>query len=235
VQVVEHVVHRGERAVAPDVVALRRRVRTVVDPSVPVGAARLRVRTSTRPLSARAWRVANLRGAANATVAAAMARMVGVRADDRVANLMCGSGTLLIERLLAGAGRTAVGVDRSSEAIAAAQANVEAAGLTESVELFRCDIGDSTWVRGRRFDAILADPPWGTLCGDHRTNEAAHDLLLRVAHDVGAGGARLAVLTHEVKAMARVLARHANRWRARSVHKIFHKGHHPRIYVLERR
>src|SRR5215218_7167564 len=55
------------------------------------------VRLSTRPLSDRPWRVRNFPGAANATVAAAMARLTRPRPSDRVANLMAGSGTLLIE------------------------------------------------------------------------------------------------------------------------------------------
>src|SRR4029450_10199657 len=63
------------------------------------------VRLSTRPLSDRPWRVRNFPGAANATVAAAMARLTRTRPGDRVVNLLCGSGTLLVERLLAGPAR----------------------------------------------------------------------------------------------------------------------------------
>lgn len=192
------------------------------------------VRTTVRPLSARAWRMADYRGAANATVAAAMARAVSIRPRDRVANLMCGSGTLLIERLLAGPCRAAVGVDRSPKAVAAARANLDAADLADRAEVIESDIADPAWIRGRRFDAILADPPWGTLSGDHRSNEELHDRLLRVAHDIAAPGARLAVLTHEIKLMERILVRHKALWRTESVQRVFQKGHHPRIYLLRR-
>src|SRR6266511_2471254 len=57
------------------------------------------VRLSPRPLSARAWRAFNLPGALNATIAAAMVELSRPRASDRVLNLMCGSGTILVERL----------------------------------------------------------------------------------------------------------------------------------------
>ena len=57
------------------------------------------------------------------------------RPDDAVANLMCGSGTLLIERLLAAPARLAVGVDLAAEAVDAAAVNVAEAGLTDRVQL----------------------------------------------------------------------------------------------------
>ena len=56
------------------------------------------IRLTPRPLSAREWRVCNMEGALNATIAAAMIEMTDPSARrPRVFNLMCGSGTLLIE------------------------------------------------------------------------------------------------------------------------------------------
>jgi 23S rRNA G2445 N2-methylase RlmL len=175
------------------------------------------VRLSSRPLSSRAWRVANLPGAANATIAAAMSQLTSPRPGDRVANLMCGSGTLLIERLRAAPARFAVAVDADPGA------------------LLRADIADQDWAGSGPFDVLLADPPWGTLMGEHQANEALHELLLERAHAVAAPGARLAVLTHEVRIMERCLARAAARWESRQVVRVFQKGHHPRIYLLTRR
>ncbi len=48
-------------------------------------------------------------------------------------------------------------------------------------------------------------------------------------------GTRLAVLTHQVRVMDRRLARTGHLWRLRSKTRVFHKGHHPRTYVLTRR
>lgn len=183
------------------------------------------VRLSRRPLSARDWRVRGHSAAVNATIAAAMVRLSEPAPADRVANLMCGSGTILIERLLAGPARSAVGVDIDPAAIAAAQEN--SAGL--DVELHTADIADWT---GGPFDVIFADPPWGDKTGTHSANEALHDLLLRKAYDLAA--TRLVVLTHEIRIMQRCLRR-VDRWGVRRELRVFAKGHHPRIYVLERR
>ena len=193
------------------------------------------VRLSSRPLSSRAWRVANLPGAANATIAAAMSQLTSPRPGDRVANLMCGSGTLLIERLRAAPTRFAVAVDADPGALDCCAENLDAAGLRGRVTLLRADIGDQDWADCGPFDVLLADPPWGTLMGEHQTNAALHALLLERAHAVAAPGARLAVLTHEVRIMERCLAEARTQWESQQVVRVFQKGHHPRIYLLTRR
>lgn len=197
------------------------------------------VRIGPRPLSARTWRVADFPGAANATIAAAMVRLAGVQPDDRVLNLMCGSGTLLVERLLAGPAAAAVGIDVADDALAAARENLEAAGLTRRVALAQADaLAPSSWpadlLPGSSADVILADPPWGTLHGRHADAPAVHAGLLRAAHAVAAPGARLVVLTHEVKVMAAAVRDAADLWHAQPPVRVFAKGHHPRIHVLTR-
>ncbi|THV26429.1 TRM11 family SAM-dependent methyltransferase [Glycomyces paridis] len=188
------------------------------------------VRTTTRPLSARRWRVADYPGAANATIAAAIAQTVPDR--PRVLNLMCGSGTLLIERLLHSGTRESVGVDHDEAAILACKANLNAANLTGRAQLLTADITEPGLLKGRKFDAILADPPWGTITGSHATNGALYEHLLTAARNLAAPQARLTVLTHEIRLMERLLPRFRSDWRVEEVHKVFQKGHHPRIYVL---
>ena len=193
------------------------------------------VRLSTLPLSARPWRVRGFHAAANATIAAAIARLVEPQPTDRVANLMCGSGTLLIERLLAGPARAAIGVDISAEALDAARENLAAAGLTERAQLLEADIRDETWASAGPYDCLLADPPWGDKSGHHSANEQLHMTMLERAHAHAAPGARMAVLTHEIRIMERCLEDTADLWHPVSQTRLFQKGHHPRIYVLQRR
>ncbi|WP_231496079.1 methyltransferase [Cellulomonas sp. HZM] len=187
------------------------------------------VRVGNRPLSARPWRVADYPGAANATIAAAMVRLAGRSDEQRVVNLMSGSGTLLIERLLAGPAAQAVAIDVSSTATEAARANLEAAGLTRRATLVT---GDVAAAEGE-YDLLLADPPWSDLHGTHATAEQVHTDLLGTAARLAAPGARLLVLTHEIKVMDRVL-RAQTGWSRTSETRVFAKGHHPRIYVLDR-
>ena len=90
-----------------------------------------------------------------------------------------------------------------------------------------------SWRDAGPFDLVLADPPWGALHGSHVTNPALHSDLLRVAHEVAAPGAHLVVLTHEIKIMERCIREADAHWRVRAELRVFAKGHHPRIYVLE--
>jgi predicted RNA methylase len=192
------------------------------------------VRLTPLPLSARPWRVAGFAAAANATVAAAMALLADPRVEDRVVNLMCGSGTLLIERLLLAPARRAVGLDRSPAAAAAAADNLAAAGLADRVELLTGDVGDDVWLERGPFDCLLADPPWGDKSGRHAGNERLHRALLERAYAGAAPRARLLVLTHEIRVMERCLRAAGDLWRQQSQTRVFHKGHHPRIYALAR-
>lgn len=192
------------------------------------------VRLSTLPLSARPWRAEGYHAAVNATIAAAMVRLSTPRPDDRVANLMCGSGTILVERLLAGPARGAVGIDISREAISAAEANVSAAGLSGRINLMVGDIGHDNWLDDGPYDCIYADPPWGDKSGRHSENEELHLTLLERAYAGAAEGARLLVLTHEIRIMERCLRSASSLWRLKSETRVFQAGHHPRIYLLTR-
>ncbi len=252
------------------------------------------VRLGPRPLSARRWREVDFPGAANATIAAAMSRLAGLGPHERVLNLMCGSGTLLVERLLTGPAAVAVGVDDDPAALEAATANLRAAGLRvtaaapgapavhgnraagpalgdrttvpvheghpadpspsdraagpargarpvgpTTVRLVRADAtsapGLSAALDDETYDLVLADPPWGALQGSHATSPTVHAGLLAAAHAVTAPGGRLAVLTHEVRIMEHALSDAAALWApAGPPVRVFAKGHHPRIWVLNR-
>jgi 23S rRNA G2445 N2-methylase RlmL len=163
-----------------------------------------------------------------------MVRLSKPDARDRVVNLMCGSGTILVERLLAGPTRTALGVDLSSTAIAAARRNAEAAGVADRLKLRTGNAADDGWPTDGPYDCVYADPPWGDKSGDHRSNERLHMMLLERSHAVSQGTARLVVLTHEIRIMERCVRRADGAWRLTSETRVFHKGHHPRIYVLQR-
>lgn len=193
------------------------------------------VRLSPRPLSARPWRQARFRGALNATVAATAVALSRPRPHDRVANLMCGSGTLLIERLLAGPAAMAVGVDNDPRALRACARNLAEAGLTEQACLVCADIRADHWAGSGRYDALFADPPWGDKVGQGADAAAIHADVLRRAAQLGTAHARLVVVTHRIQAMQRCLRDdHAGQWRLIDETRVWAKGHHPRIYLLHR-
>lgn len=195
------------------------------------------VRLTPRPLSARSWRVCNRAGGLNASVAAAMNELVGVRRSGRYLNLMCGSGTLLVERALAGAARSLVGVDVDPAAIACAERNLNAAGVADRCELLTADVAqiEPSRLKGSGpFDVITADAPWGDAVGHHADNTRLYPMLLSKAAEVAAPHARLALLTHEVRLARKVVAEQRN-WNQVRELQVAHGGHHPLLLLLERR
>jgi hypothetical protein len=96
----------------------------------------------------------------------------------------------------------------------------------------RTIVADDAWLAHGPYDVLLADPPWGTLVGDHTANEALYATLLERAHRAAAPGARMAVLTHEIRLMERCLDRARGLWEPEGVTRVYQKGHHPRIYLL---
>ena len=231
---------------APDDGELRLRVRPRPDAG-PVGWQVL-IRTTPRPASARAWRVANLPGGLNACVAAAIWRWVGVAPDQRVVNPMCGSGTLLIERARQGPAARLVGLDLDPDALSAAAANADAAGLAvdsdlsgragptggATVELRLADAGASPFPAGS-FDVLVADPPWGDAVGDAAELPDAYRRLLDEAARLVVPGGRAAIVTHALRAFDAALEGAGASWREEGRLRVFHGGHRPALVRLSRR
>ncbi|MEQ7128504.1 methyltransferase [Actinopolymorpha sp. B11F2] len=192
------------------------------------------VRLSTRPLSLREWRTAPYPGGLNATIAAAMVRWTRPDPRDRFLNLMCGSGTLLVERLLMAPVRRAVGVDHSDEAIAASAENLRSAGLAGRAELISSDIRVGGSLDGvGTFDLLVADPPWGDKHGSHRENRELYNALLRRSAELATERATMIVATQELRLMDALVSASPD-WRGDERIQVFAKGHRPCLYLLRR-
>lgn len=107
----------------------------------------------------------------NPVVAACLARLLGPARGGLVLDPTCGSATLLIERSLLDPAARLRGIDISPTAIQAAQANVEAAGLTGRTVLVRGDAG--TPLQWKPAELILANLPFGLRVHSEK-KETAH-------------------------------------------------------------
>lgn len=189
-------------------------------------------RIGNRPLSARPWRTAHYRGSLNANLAAAMVELSRPARGDRFLNAMCGSGTILIERLHRADLRCAWGVDDSALALEAARTNSRCAGLADRVALVRADGRDLPFAAGS-FDVVCADLPWGEAHGRRADNTALYRGAFAQARRVCRADGRLVVLTQDRQALA-ALAEETGRWWTLVEERTFvQRGFRPacRVYV----
>jgi len=104
-----------------------------------------------------AYRRGDVPAASHPTIAAALAALAGVRADDVVWDPFVGSGLELVERGLLGPHARLVGTDLDAKALATAGANLAAAGL-ERAELVQAD---ATSFDPGPVTLIVTNPPMG--------------------------------------------------------------------------
>ncbi|MEM7133057.1 MAG: methyltransferase domain-containing protein [Chloroflexota bacterium] len=191
------------------------------------------LRLSPRPLSVRYWRVCDMEGALNAAVAHSMIKLTHPKPSDFFFNLMCGSGTLLVERLAYGDVRRVGGCDISAESRSCAEKNLAAAGIKPIVELHdwnatTLNLPDST------VDALVADLPFGFAVGSHVENVEVYPAVLAEAARVAKSGTRFVAITQEVRLMEQVVAE-SDAWELEEVLRIQLRGLHPRIFVMRRK
>jgi len=187
-------------------------------------------RLTPKPLSSREWRVCNLAGGLNATVATVMNDLVQIKKSSRYLNAMCGSGTLLIEGALSGGAAKIVGVDISSEALGCARENIQHTAL-ENIELLEADATKLPF-EGSSFNAITADVPWGDAVGTHKSNAQLYPDFLKEMARIATPQSRFVLVTHDIKLFENVLKNQSN-WQVQNKLRVSHSGHHPRIYFLK--
>ena len=103
------------------------------------------------------YRVSEVRAASHPTLAAALARVGGVRANDVVWDPFVGSGLELVERARLGAFAELWGSDIDARAIAAARANLDAAGVAGARLVERSALEFAP----QGVSLVLTNPPMG--------------------------------------------------------------------------
>lgn len=209
----------------------------------PVGSRRDRgwdvlVRLSPRPLATRDWRVCNTPGSLQATVAHAMVMLTRPRTTDVYLNLCCGSGTLLIERALAGPAAQLIGCDVDRDVLICASRNIAAYRRLASARAAEIKLHD--WdatqlpLPDAGVDALAADLPFGHRTGSHADNTALYPALMREAARVAKPGARFVLITAEVRLMEHVLQQLPTLWTCERSLRVNLGGLQPIIHVLRK-
>ena len=187
------------------------------------------LRLTPRPLVTRAWRQHNFQGALNAAAASVMASLTRPQESDRIINLLCGSGTLLVERAALAPYTRLSGVDIDLAVLNLARDHMRLSG-TKDATLIGADARELPYLADT-FDVLLADLPFGQLVGSHRENVTLYPAVLAEAGRVATHGARFALITHEKRLIGEVL-RAQSIWSVVRSIEVNLNGLHPQILLL---
>lgn len=169
----------------------------------------LGLRLSDRTMRHRDYKEASLPASLRPTVARSLVCVSGVQPSDVVVDPMCGVGTLLIERALAGRHRALLGGDISERAVLGAAHNF---GRKHRPRIIcRWDAVAIPLLSGSA-DKIICNLPWGHLVGSKDSLEQLYRGVLSEAHRVLKPEGQAALLTSETDLVCRVL-RSSGGWR----------------------
>jgi predicted RNA methylase len=117
------------------------------------------VQATIRPLSLRDYRVENIKGGLNPTIAYAMNTLCDLSRAKNYLNIFSGSGTLMIEAGLLNPELNLTGFDNNGTSIAMSVKNIKKAGLIKQITLKNADIFSGPDLG--TFDVIVSDLPFG--------------------------------------------------------------------------
>jgi len=167
-------------------------------------ACRLLGRLSAVPVSRRPYKVRRVPAETDATIAAAMIRRSQPGRGDRVLDPYCGSGTIPIERALAGPAACIVAGDNKAKLVGWTAANAEAAGVDVSLGVW--DAMNLPFA-DRAFTRVVTAPPLGNPQTGRQWSLTEFGRLLAELLRVLEFGCPMVVLVRDEKLTTRALKR----------------------------
>lgn len=162
------------------------------------------VQVTPRPLSVRDYRVVNMSGAMDPTIAYAVNSFCNLEKANSYLNVFSGSATLLIE-----AGQSfpnlekLVGFDNDKKHLSLSVQNVKKAGLIKKIQVREADIFDNPDFG--KFDAITSDLPFGMLISKNENLEELYGTFVKYCEEKMGPGGRLVVYTSQHELITSIL------------------------------
>jgi predicted RNA methylase len=190
------------------------------------------LRLSDIAMRQRDYKTVNLPASLRPTIARAMALLSRMGDSDVVLDPMCGAGTILIERALAGRYKQLIGGDIDPEAVAAARTN-----LGPRHKPWELHIWDATRipVPDASVDRIITNPPWGRQIGSRTENVPLYQGFLREADRVLKPEGLAVVLTSEWNLLRETLRHLPGLIVVRTVKNVSVLGWHADIVIIAKR
>ena len=162
------------------------------------------VQITQRPLSVRDYKIKNMSGAMDSTIAYAVNSLCELENANSYLNVFSGSATLLIE-----AGqcypnlKQLIGFDNNKKHISLAMQNIKKAGLIKKIQLKEKDIFDKPDLG--KFDAITSDLPFGMTISKNEDLENLYRCFVEYCQETLNHGGRLVVYTSEYEILKKII------------------------------
>ena len=163
------------------------------------------VQITPRPLSVRDYRVVNMSGAMDPTIAYAVNSFCNLDSAHSYLNIFSGSATLLIEAAQCYPNlEYLIGFDNDKKHLSLSIQNIKKAGLVEKVHIKEADIFDKPDLG--TFDAIVSDLPFGMSISKDEDLEKLYTAFLQYCEKVLNTNGRLAIYTSEYELIEPILS-----------------------------
>jgi len=158
---------------------------------------------TSKPLSARKYKIKNMAGSMNPTIAYAVNSLCELEKANSYLNIFSGSGTLSIEAAISCPNlKKIVGFDNQKKAVSLAVQNVKKAGLIERIDLRKEDIFRMPNLG--KFDIITSDLPFGMRISKGKSLEKLYQRFVKYCEEALVPDGRIGIYTSEKELFRRV-------------------------------
>ena len=198
-------------------------------PNKQIDAWEIFVRISSRPLTQRFWKTQNFIGALNPVLANVLYDLAEPKKDDKLLNVMCGSGTILIEAGFRRKLSRIVGIDNDNNVLEMCKKHIENSKLT-NIEIFNMDARELNF-EDDEFDIALSDFPWGENIGNIKDNFSLYNQTLKELSRVVKRGGNIGIITQDIKNLELVIK--SLNLKVIEKRKVYQGGFYPYIVILQ--
>jgi len=162
------------------------------------------IQITPRPLSVRDYKVVNMSGAMDPTIAYAVNSFCNLDSACSYLNVFSGSATLLIEAAECYSNlEKLIGFDNNKKHLSLSIKNIKKAGLINRVQVKEADIFDKP--NFGTFDAIVSDLPFGMSISKNENLEKLYTNFIQYCEDILNNGGRLVIYTSEYELIEPIL------------------------------
>jgi len=162
------------------------------------------IQITPRPLSVRDYKVVNMSGAMDPTIAYAVNSFCNLDSACSYLNVFSGSATLLTEAAECYSNlEKLIGFDNNKKHLSLSIKNIKKAGLINRVQVKEADIFDKP--NFGTFDAIVSDLPFGMSISKNENLEKLYTNFIQYCEDILNNGGRLVIYTSEYELIEPIL------------------------------